>query len=194
MITGPVVMGRTLTWGLGSSMPVTPYHLGPGAALKALAPRTFSFAVFGLTQVVIDLETLYNVIRQSEVLHRHLHTYAGATVVAVVGTVLGRPLSIAGLRAWNATVGRERTGLLRVDSSVSWKSAAISASIGAYSHIVFDSMMHRDIRPWAPWSEANGLLEIIPVVALHWLCLAMGIGGAAVMTARRTRSGTPESV
>ena len=60
-------------------MPITPFHFGPGAALKALAPARFSFTVFAFTQCVIDLEpiTLYFLI--GDPAHPWLHTYLGAS-------------------------------------------------------------------------------------------------------------------
>ena len=39
-------------------MPFTPIHLGPGAALKAIGGRHFSFMVFGGSQVLMDIEPL----------------------------------------------------------------------------------------------------------------------------------------
>lgn len=39
-------------------MPFTPFHLGPAAALKIVLPTSFSFTVFGFTQVLIDIEPL----------------------------------------------------------------------------------------------------------------------------------------
>ena len=39
-------------------MPITPFHFGPGAAVKAVAPRHFSFTVFAFSQVMIDLEPI----------------------------------------------------------------------------------------------------------------------------------------
>lgn len=168
-------------------MPVTPYHLGPGAAFKAVAPRTFSFSLFTFTQVVIDLETLYNVLQKNDVLHRTLHTYAGATGVALLAIFVGRPLCAGLLRLWNRLIGSRGRGLWSVEPDISLKAAVITAFIGTYSHIVFDSMMHLDMRPWAPFSDANALLEIIPVVALHWICLGAGIAGAGWLIRSRER-------
>jgi hypothetical protein len=37
-------------------MPVTPFHLGPGLAAKAVLGRHMSLTVFGLGQVAMDLE------------------------------------------------------------------------------------------------------------------------------------------
>ena len=39
-------------------MPFTPLHMGPGMFVKAAMPRHFSIIVFGLTQIVLDLEAL----------------------------------------------------------------------------------------------------------------------------------------
>jgi len=38
-------------------MPFTPFHFGPGLAVKSLAGNYFSFLLFAFTQVVIDLES-----------------------------------------------------------------------------------------------------------------------------------------
>ena len=39
-------------------MPFTPFHLGPGAAFKAIGDKHFSFMVFGCAQVPMDIEPL----------------------------------------------------------------------------------------------------------------------------------------
>ena len=57
-------------------MPVTPFHFGPGAAVKAAIPRHFSFTVFCFAQVVTDCETAYHMLRHEYPLHRWMHTYA----------------------------------------------------------------------------------------------------------------------
>ena len=41
-------------------MPVTPFHFGPGAALHAVAPKHVSFLAFCAANILIDLESLYN--------------------------------------------------------------------------------------------------------------------------------------
>ena len=43
-------------------MPFTPFHFGPGAALHALAPRHVSFMAFCGTNVLIDVESLVNLV------------------------------------------------------------------------------------------------------------------------------------
>jgi membrane-bound metal-dependent hydrolase YbcI (DUF457 family) len=56
--------------------------------------------------------------------------------------------------------------------------AALSASIlGAYSHVALDSIMHSDIRPLAPFSNANPLYLVIDIDELHVYCVVAGLVG-----------------
>ena len=61
-------------------MPITPVHMGAALAAKAIAPRYFSFLIFGITQVAIDTEAAFYVIREDWPYHRFLHTYLGANL------------------------------------------------------------------------------------------------------------------
>ena len=73
-------------------MPFTPFHMGPGLAIKAVAGRHVSLMLFGLSQVVIDLEPAIRIFSSDPSLHGFTHTYLGATLVAFVSVVLGRPV------------------------------------------------------------------------------------------------------
>lgn len=46
-----------------AGMPVTTFHFGPGALLKALVPRWISLTAFVISQVVVDLESGYHLLR-----------------------------------------------------------------------------------------------------------------------------------
>lgn len=56
-------------------MPFTPFHFGPGAFAKSVAPRWFSFRAFVLSQIVIDCETAWNIYCGHERLHTFFHSY-----------------------------------------------------------------------------------------------------------------------
>jgi len=167
-------------------MPFTPFHLGPGAAFKAAGGSRFSFLVFGFSQVLIDIEVLVRIIRRDEVLHGYSHTYLGATVVGVVSLVVGKPICELAARAWNAALELTTTGLsqLYLPKKIGWGAAAIAAFAGGYSHIVLDSIMHPDMRPWAPWADGNGLLQFVSVGYLHDLCVLAGALGLAAVIGR----------
>ena len=174
-------------------MPVTPLHFGPAIAGKAFAPKHFSVLAFGLTQVIIDAEAGFYLMQGSWPVHRFLHSYLGATVVAVVTALLGRPLLGLVIRGWNRLLaGRFRDGpQLRPDVPLA---AVISGAVlGSYSHVFLDSIVHADMTPFAPWHGGNPLLHAMPAANVTLLCVGMGLTGGLVLllaaVRRRRRSG-----
>ena len=154
-------------------MPITPFHFGPGAAIHAIAPRRVSFLAFCAANVLIDIEPLYYMLTRQYPLHRLFHTYAGATAVAA-GTValflVARPFNLPNLLGWKSLTPFQ---------------VSAGASIGVYSHVALDSLMHRDIRPFSPFSEANPLLHTVNVSSLYWFCLSAGLVGLCILGIRR---------
>ena len=151
-------------------MPITPFHLGPGALFKAVGGHRFSFMVFGGAQVLMDIEPLIAIIQGRAVLHGDTHTLAGALLIGIVAGMVGKPVSAFVL---------EKLGMLR--HPLTWQAAFTGAFAGTFSHIVFDALMHADMRPWWPLADQNGLLGLVPLGTLHVACLALaGIGGALV--------------
>ncbi len=161
-------------------MPVTPFHFGLGAAVHAAAPRRVSFIAFCAANVLIDLESAYNLWYGRYPVHAFLHTYVGAS--CIFGATVGLFLCLR----WLAS--RRRLPNLFGWQTLSARQVAAGAALGAYSHIVFDSVMHEDIRPLAPFSQANALLDTIPLGYLHLLCVALGGVGLAVMGWRAVRA------
>jgi membrane-bound metal-dependent hydrolase YbcI (DUF457 family) len=51
--------------------------------------------------------------------------------------------------------------------------------VGAYSHVALDSIMHVDVVPFAPFSNARPWLHVVSVDTLHLACIAAGIIGVA---------------
>jgi membrane-bound metal-dependent hydrolase YbcI (DUF457 family) len=151
-------------------MPFTPLHMGPGIAIKAVMQRHLSLMVFGWSQIIIDLQPLYVMLRNKGELHGFSHTYLGATLIALFCTLTGKPLGEFGLR-----LIREAQHL-----PIRWSTAIVSAFIGTWSHVFIDSIMHSDINPLSPFSAANGLYNIISIEALHVVCLATAVIGGAV--------------
>lgn len=155
-------------------MPITPFHFGPGAAIHSAAPRHVSFLAFCAANVLIDVEPLYYMMTGQAWLHRFFHTYIGATLVAMATVLLflgaRRIAWLPNLFGWQQLTTR---------------AVAIGAFLGTYSHIVLDSVMHADIRPFAPFSDPNPLLGIVSLRALHLFCLVAGAVGLAVVLVRR---------
>lgn len=158
-------------------MPFTPFHSGPGTLFKAIGGERFSFMIFGGSQVLMDVEPLVRIVRGDAVVHGISHTVAGAFVVALASGAVGLPLGNVALRHWSVS-----------GSIIGWRTALISALVGTYSHIVLDAVMHRDIHPLWPITQANDFLGIISVGALHVLCVVSGLLGGGVAFVRAMRS------
>ena len=160
-------------------MPFTPFHMGAGLALKAVAGRHFSVLTFGIAQVAMDIEPLVGMLRCAAVLHGPTHTYLGAVPIALATAVLAPWLCRPLLKRWNQEVTHYRAPWLAEDERWKPRTVLLSALAGTWSHVLLDSVMHADITPWAPWTDANGLYAWIPLPTLHALCLAGMAGGAA---------------
>lgn len=155
-------------------MPITPFHFGPGAALHAAAPAQVSFLAFCAANVRIDVEPLYFMLTHQDHLHRFFHTYLGALLVALATVVLFLACQRAARR-------------VRLPDPFGWqrRALALGAVMGSGSHIVLDSVMHADITPFAPFSDANPLLRVISLSALHGFCVACGAVALVVLGIRR---------
>lgn len=151
-------------------MPFTPFHLGFGAAFKAIGGRNFSFMVFGGSQVLMDIEPAVQLIRNSGVLHGYTHTLAGAFVIGCIATLIGRPISLRVLRSLPGQY-----------TEFSWRASAVGAFSGTFSHVGLDALMHADMMPLWPFSQGNPMLRTVSLETLHLSCIVLGVvAGLAV--------------
>lgn len=165
-------------------MPFTPYHFGPGLLCKSIAPQWFSMAAFATVQVVIDVETLYHILNGDNVLHQELHTFVGATTAGLVtaGLILAtlgvsRRVELGSrLLEWTARIG--------LGGEIRPAAVLVGGIVGGVTHPLFDGLMHRDIRPFRPFSDFNPLLGLVDVGLLHFGCLAAGALGVAILVGR----------
>jgi membrane-bound metal-dependent hydrolase YbcI (DUF457 family) len=162
-------------------MPFTPFHMGPGAAIKAVSGGYFSLTVFGFAQVIIDIEPLIRILQGDKVLHGFTHTYLGAAVIGLFSLFLGKKCCEWLLRLWNSIVRFNYFLWLRVNPNISWTSATLGAFIGTFSHVLLDSLIHSDMHPFAPFNTANGLLHLLPTEWVYLLCACLGIIGVLIM-------------
>jgi len=155
-------------------MPFTPFHFGPGAVLHAASPKRVSFLAFCATNIFVDFEPLYYIVTDQFPLHRFFHSYVGVSIVEVftvaLYVIMRKFPFVPNLFSWKElTLGQVVSG----------------AALGGYTHIMLDSIMHADIRPLAPFSDSNVLLDIVPLETLHWFCVGAGVLGVIVLGARK---------
>jgi hypothetical protein len=155
-------------------MPFTPFHFGPGILVKSVAPRRFSFLVFIAIQVLIDFETLWNLMRGNPRLHTFFHSYLGALLISVLIFVFRHKLVALAKRI--NFFRRTLVGSLAPDVLV------FSVVVGAFSHVLLDSLMHADLFPFAPFSLGNNFQGQISLIGLHLGCIISGaIGGIIIV-------------
>jgi len=164
-------------------MPFTPFHMGPGVAIKAVSGRHFSLMVFGFSQVAMDVEPLVRIIRGDAVLHGFTHTYLGSTLIALFSLVIGRPLCQFFLNYWTPDASTPFMSWLRGPKLISWPATIAGAFVGTYSHVFLDSIMHSDMQPFAPLTDTNGWLHVLSVGELHIACVSSGALGAILLVA-----------
>ncbi len=160
-------------------MPFTPFHLGPGLLLKGGAPRGVSWSAFAVSQIVIDLEPLYYLMRGEAPLHRALHTLPGAALVGAVTVAL----CLAGRWALERRAGlgnrilalAERRSVLYGEitlSGVVW-----GATLGSFSHVLLDALLYDDVYLFWPWTRATPLLGMLSPAAVILGCVVTGALG-----------------
>lgn len=161
-------------------MPATPFHLGPGLLVKAAAPRRFSMAAYTLAQVVIDLESGYYLLRGEYPVHRQAHTFF---LGGLIGLLCGLIVSRVGER-W----ARPRDVVPEaLAAEYRLPVAVVSGIFGGIFHSVLDGIMHPDMRPLRPFSDANPLLGLVSLRTLYLFCVITGLVGAALLLAWERR-------
>lgn len=170
-------------------MPITPLHMGPALVIKAGLGSRFSLVAFGLSQVAIDIEPLLAFSLGWTVLHGWTHTFLGATLIAAVVTALVRRPSEWILRRWNQELRYHKLDRLQVPERLTIAQVACGAFIGTYSHVALDSVMHPDMRPYAPFSAANPMLDLASYDEASLACaILLVLGLASCLLWRRMRA------
>jgi membrane-bound metal-dependent hydrolase YbcI (DUF457 family) len=135
--------------------------------------RYLHFPTFLLVNVIIDIEPFLVMFLDLDYpLHGFLHTFIGGTIVAfpfalIMNKIKGSLTPIL--------------KLFRVEQELSFKNVLIAALFGIYIHILLDSRMHFDIRPFFP-IDFNPFLSGNMFVGfeLYTLSIWMFIGGMII--------------
>ena len=96
-----------------------------------------------------------------------------------------KPICEFGLRVWNKTLRMENLSWFRTEVKIQTFAAWSGALIGAYSQLILDSVMHKDMSPFFPFSDYNGLQRIISVGTLHDLCTGLFVLGILIFVVRK---------
>jgi hypothetical protein len=160
-------------------MPFTPFHMGAAMVIKPTAGTRFSIIAFGLAQILIDIEPGIRMLIGSDLLHGPSHTIIGAILIAAVASLVAPWFASKIVERWNHEVRYHKLGWLTEQEHTSKSSAIFGAFFGTFSHLALDSLMHHDIHPLEPFSNANPLIGLVTHDGVYQLCVVMGMVGAA---------------
>jgi hypothetical protein len=169
-------------------LPFTPFHFGPGLALKGVASPVFSWSAFAAAQVLIDCETLYYLVRQEYPVHRFFHSFLGATAAGLLAAILCAGIVRASAVGFPWLIAPLVGSTSSARGEVSPVGVVLGGLAGGLSHPFLDGIMHPDVRPFMPWSENNPFLGLMGVGQLHLACIAAGVFGAVCVTLWRVFS------
>lgn len=174
-------------------MPFTPFHFGIGYAASALErkPRFFCFYTFVIVQVIIDVETLVNMLIGAIRLHTFFHTFLGSLVPMAISvlTVLVsyRPIRVVLSLLPKVIVAPLFSFRLFPENKPLLKTVIISSWFGAWTHVLLDAIMHSDTWPFDPFTKSNPFLEIISIGDLHLLLVSLIVFGTIVLSFRKVK-------
>ena len=167
-------------------MPITPFHIIVGVAVKSLRPKYFSWTVFTLANILIDTEAVYYYFTTGSPAHKYFHTWIGATIIAILCATLGKFLCEIGLKVLNYIFLNKKylpfLKWFRQEVKITEISAWSGAFIGAYSHIFLDSFVNLDMKPYFPFSDQNHLLGLISLKNTYILCIGLFLAGIIIIT------------
>jgi membrane-bound metal-dependent hydrolase YbcI (DUF457 family) len=140
-------------------MPFTPLHLGPAL-----------FLILTLSLHRMDGPGLP--------LHGLLHTFLGGTFVALL-----LALVITRMSGFTASLMR----LIGLEQRPSPRNVYAAALSGVYLHILLDSRLYTDIRPFYPFAYNPFLDGMAAAFEIWWFCIVTGLIGVALLVFRLIR-------
>jgi len=167
-------------------MPITPFHIIAAAPIKAIIPRHFSWSIFTLTNVFIDLEPITYFIFTGVPSHKFFHSIFGATLLGLICALYFRKLCGNYIMKWNKNLHPiDRSWLEVRNSKVNLFEALLGGLIGAWSHLVLDSMMHHDIKPFWPFLSENIFLGLLSSNSILYSCVGFFIIGIVIFIIKK---------
>ena len=171
-------------------MPFTPFHMGAALIFKPAAGNRFSLLTFGIAQIAMDIEPGVGMLFDRSVLHGPSHTLLGALAIAALTAWIAPWLCRPILRRYNVEVVHYGLPWMREPETVTRAAAVSGAYFGTLSHIALDSLMHHDIHPLAPFTNANPLLGLVPHDGVYLLCAVSAVLGSALLLWNKWRRPT----
>lgn len=157
-------------------MPFTPFHLGPALLLGVLLYRWVDLPTLFVSSIIIDIRAALVVFGPLDPpIHGILTTFAGGTVIAILLTaaISSLPRSIDQWLEYG-----------RLTDRVSRRAIVIGAILGVYSHVLLDSILYTDARPFYPLTWNPFFVDGVKFIPVYVGCTLAGILGIIAFTVK----------
>jgi len=144
-------------------MPLTPFHLGPSSWIGLVLFKILDFPAFLLASVIVDLEPFFILVfNLGYPIHRFFHTFLGGSLVAILTAIV--------LYFLKKEI-KKIMAVFKLAQNSSFKKILFSSFAGIYLHILLDSFLNREVKPFYPF-ENNPLLELFSSEEIYIFCLS----------------------
>jgi len=158
-------------------MPFTPFHLGPALLLGLIFFSYVDFPTFLIANMIIDIEPFVVLtMNLGYPLHGILHSFMGGTLTGFLLAMMMKKV-----RGFLTPVLR----FFKLEQKVSLEHILLASFSGIYLHIILDSPLYSEMRPFFPL-DINPLLSTnaTATFGIYTLCTILFIAGIALYMAK----------
>ena len=154
-------------------MPLTSFHLGPALMLGLIFLKYIDFPTFLIANVVVDIEPILIILLNlDQPLHGFFHSFLGGSIVALI-------LTLVMVKIRDSFYSLLK--FFRLEQESSFKRILIASLSGIYIHILLDSRMHMDVKPFYPL-DSNPFLSrsLLAGLEVDMICVWSFIGAVVI--------------
>lgn len=123
-------------------MPLTPNHLGPGILFGIVFLSFLDLPTFLIASVIVDIEPILVLYLHLDApLHGFFHSFLGGTIIGLI---------LTGIMTLLRKLFTPVMSFFKLEQERSFIKILMASLLGIYIHILFDALMHTDIKPFYP--------------------------------------------
>lgn len=142
-------------------MPFTPFHWGPSSWIGLLLFKIFDFPTLLVASVAVDVEPFCVIVFNLDYpLHGFLHSFLGGSIIAILSSIILYTLKNKIKRIM---------AIINLAQDSAFKEILWTSFFGIYFHILLDSSLYSDIKPFYPF-EVNPFYGLFSSQQIYLFC------------------------
>ena len=142
-------------------MPFTPFHWGPSSWIGLLLFKIFDFSTLLIASVIVDFEPFcVFVFNAPWLLHGFLHIFLGGSIAAILTAII--------LYLLKGKI-KKIMAVFKLAQDSSFKKILWTSFFGVYFHLLLDSFLYREMKPFYPF-EGNPFLGLFSPQQVYLFC------------------------